>query len=848
MNLKTCTIALGLLLLFLSMPNVNGVTVTTSCSQSGNNVGTSTTYGMPIDAEISSFTTLLGGGVGISQTIIGSGDLTDSRSVSNSAGSYASEGVTINNAESYVYTYYLYPGEGSGWSASLYPEVSAGESLNVNHADYIKAYAQAHNNKGYSAVVSTEISDPSNGACLLGYSNNVVASSYKVTAAQNANQAIGITNVQALANDKRGREAKSIADFIGSYSENQAVSIDRSHVFASQQLQGKGDFEGALTYAKDGKGNEALSREDGSFSGEMGTNKLEALVDASRASASQEVEFEYEPVSYGEVGTWDKTVFGAFSTSTNFNNNIATASQEISHSEHYQNTLESASTANTAGSNLNSYLIGVAIDSSVLAKGMKEKEARSWEDGYTGVYFNEQSAMIDRNAAKATLNMRGVGYSLSTINSANDGKGHQAIVANTASLSGNMIMNSQGAQASNSGTLAYQDSELEYMPISYSTGTYDQCIFGDFTSWATDGVKTEANAEEIIRHGEHFQQHQMAFTDGMTAEATNDAYSIGVASGSVSAKDMKGKEARSWEDSYTGVYSNEQSALIDRTTAKATLNLKGVGYFQGSMTSANYGRGYQAVASAEGASSGNLITNRQNAQASNSGTLASQENELEYQPVSYQTGAFDHLIGLDFTSWAKYGAKTEAKAEEITQHGEHFQQHQMALADGMTAEATNDANSIGVASGSVLAKDMRGKEARSWEDGYTGIYSNEQSAMISRTAAKAILNLKGMGYFQGATTSARDGRWKEAITSESGAFSGDMYLNGQNALVDASKAHADQDVSLGYSPVDYQGVTYDASWLTFDALTKARRELNPVTEEKKDVFTPYDVNQDVSAP
>lgn len=100
------------------------------------------------------------GSEGLSHSIRGSGSLSDSHWVSNTAGSSASVGVNILRAESYDYDYYLTPGKGSRWPAWKYPEVSAGETLDVANAYYINAYANSLNAQGDAAGVSTVLFDP----------------------------------------------------------------------------------------------------------------------------------------------------------------------------------------------------------------------------------------------------------------------------------------------------------------------------------------------------------------------------------------------------------------------------------------------------------------------------------------------------------------------------------------------------------------------------------------------------------------------------------------------------------------------------------------------------------------
>lgn len=140
---------------------------------------------------------------GISNSIEGSGSLKERHRVSNTAGAFASVGVDVREAESYSYSYSLTPGRGYFWPAKKYPEVSAGESLDVVNADYIKAYASAHNARGMFAEVSTVLSDPEGKACLAGYSNSATASSQDVSAIQSAESASapeGLIQTKAGAN------------------------------------------------------------------------------------------------------------------------------------------------------------------------------------------------------------------------------------------------------------------------------------------------------------------------------------------------------------------------------------------------------------------------------------------------------------------------------------------------------------------------------------------------------------------------------------------------------------------------------------------------------------------------
>ena len=128
----------------------------------------------------------------LSHSIKGSGNLLESHSVSNTAGANAEVGVDIRRAEWYSYSYDLWPGQGSSWSASKFAQVAASEQLDVFNAKYIQAYANAFNAKGYSAGVSTVVSDPGKEASLTGYRNLAMASKNEAFASQTAESAFSL--------------------------------------------------------------------------------------------------------------------------------------------------------------------------------------------------------------------------------------------------------------------------------------------------------------------------------------------------------------------------------------------------------------------------------------------------------------------------------------------------------------------------------------------------------------------------------------------------------------------------------------------------------------------------------
>lgn len=161
----------NLLLLAVLIPSAYGVTVTCS-SNSG---GYSEKIGAAYYDAVKGSTVITA--AGLSHSIEGKGDLLDSHRVSNIAGASAEVGVDIRKAEKYSYGYTLMPGSGGGWHA---PVVTASELLDVDNADYIKAYATAHSASGDDAGVDTVVT----GGSLKGYSNTASGSANKAEASE----------------------------------------------------------------------------------------------------------------------------------------------------------------------------------------------------------------------------------------------------------------------------------------------------------------------------------------------------------------------------------------------------------------------------------------------------------------------------------------------------------------------------------------------------------------------------------------------------------------------------------------------------------------------------------------
>ena len=102
----------------------------------------------------------------LQSSIFGSGNFSDVHSVKNSAGREVTVGVDLKNATSYAYSYVLNPDD---------INISASESLDVDHAEFIDAYAIAraiasNNEKGILDDTAGSKIHIKNGA-LIGYSN-----------------------------------------------------------------------------------------------------------------------------------------------------------------------------------------------------------------------------------------------------------------------------------------------------------------------------------------------------------------------------------------------------------------------------------------------------------------------------------------------------------------------------------------------------------------------------------------------------------------------------------------------------------------------------------------------------
>jgi hypothetical protein len=164
-------------------PSACGITISV-----GSNAG-GFTESINADEEDAVYSSTVIAANSLSHSIKGSGSFKESHSVSNTAGANAGVGVDIRQAEWYSYSYDLWPGEGSSWPASKFAQVAASEQLDVLNAKYIQAYANAHNSKGYTAGVSTVISDPGREASLTGYRNLAMASKNEAFASQTADGA-----------------------------------------------------------------------------------------------------------------------------------------------------------------------------------------------------------------------------------------------------------------------------------------------------------------------------------------------------------------------------------------------------------------------------------------------------------------------------------------------------------------------------------------------------------------------------------------------------------------------------------------------------------------------------------
>ena len=304
-------------------------------------------------------------------------------------------------------------------------------------------------------------------------------------------------------------------------------------------------------------------------------------------------------------------------------------------------------------------------------------------------------------------------------------------------------------------------------------------------------------------HSEVLEFAQTAYADITTTKATNDLNLIGVGKASVSATG-NGKEAKSKVNEFTGVFSMEQSASVDPSTAQALQSIKGVGYITGEMTSAKDGwKGKEAVVTQTGAHSGNIITNKQNAQTDATGSIAGQDVELEYMPISYVTGKYDQFTDIYYISSTKNGNK-QATAQFDVSFGEHVQHAQDAETSDSIDGASNNLNLIGVGKASVSATG-NGKVAKSIENKFIGVFTVEQFASIDPSTADALQSMRGVGYITGGMTFTKDNRRYDSI--------------------------AGQDVELEYMPVSYGATgTYDTHWMTFCSLAKAKKMANHVTE------------------
>ena len=202
--------------------------------------------------------------------------------------------------------------------------------------------------------------------------------------------------------------------------------------------------------------------------------------------ASQDIEAEYQPVSYW-TGTYDQTIAGTFSSSVKQNDGrVAVAQVDVNEGEHFAD-IQSASIDKTTGkaSNFADTIIGVAIPS-VSVKDKTGKGANSLAS-FTGVYSLVQSASLDKSTVQSSLDMNGVGYFAGATTFATDGKHKEAVAKQEGAISGYMGLNKQNSLIGYKAE-ATQKAMFGYAPTSYRTGSY-------YISWMT--FSTQAKAKNV---------------------------------------------------------------------------------------------------------------------------------------------------------------------------------------------------------------------------------------------------------------------------------------------------------------------------------------------------------------
>ena len=390
-----------------------------------------------------------------------------------------------------------------------------------------------------------------------------------------------------------------------------------------------------------------------------------------------------------------------------------------------------------------------------------------------------------------------------------------------------------------------------------ASGTLFRC---EISANAQKPNTAKAAATLTGSYAENLQNEQTVSMDSSYTEAYNNAVINGVASASTLARDTSGNEAKS-QVSFRGVFNEEQYAWADPASGPvAKQSTHGVGYFAGAMTSAKDTMGKEAMIQEVGSFSGNVITNRLQADISSPGfgytthADATQEVEFEYLPIRYRTFTYDRPIDFSFIISAKEGDSKKARAQIDVSKGEFVQiMNEIAAGGVINNDGTNvaseiniNSNILGIGSVSTLAK-YNNSEVKSLKS-FVGAFSEEQFAQAYQSSAYDKQSTKGVGYFTGVTSSAKIAGGNEAIAKEVGAFSGNVQSR-QEIEVDTSGSDASQEVSLAYFPhFTYRGRTYDSSSMTFSSLAKADGIANTVTANKRGVKIPYNISQDVSVP
>jgi hypothetical protein len=600
-----------------------------------------------------------------SDKISGSGSYSKNYHTSNVQNDFTKVSVNLKNATYFEYSYTTDSNE---------MQSKASEDLMVAHAERIECSGEARNRNNISAYVATSINNGN-----ITYNNSVRASSQGVQAYQDIEASGDNINIAGSALGDNNAKLASIlnADQSEHLQSRQKISLDEdkfiiniikgltgpTEIESTASEDGRtitstgniaaGDFDLDQTinfagYNQNFKGiiggvrfNTSIENADGNrtdIHAATGSGNITLKQEATAKDANYAMEYEYLPVSYStanySTGTfnWEYATIGSSADSIkNLSTDVVANNCEHLQAEGRLNLIKDLST-NTKINAIAGPLEAVSATSG------DNRTLKTVANVIAGVVSINQSVNLSM-AHQDSIGVTGGVRFDSSIENVYGNKTHTY----AATGSGNLITLKQDASAEN----AHYKMEYEYLPISYSTGTFDleYATIGSYANSTKDlSNNVLANScEHLLAEG------RLNLIKDLSTHAEIDAITGPLEA--VSATSGDNRTLKTVANVIAGVISINQSANLSEAHQDSFGVTCGVN-FSSSIEDRN--RNWTQVYSAAG--SGNLISLEQNA----SGKDEYYVMEYEYMPASYSTGTYDtNLFQTGVKSGSQRGTAIE---------------------------------------------------------------------------------------------------------------------------------------------------------------------------------------------